>query len=744
MVENALSARMRLAGLVALAGLAALAVLAIVGRAPGPTALSESIALAMAEADFAPRAGVRAEGLAEEHSRRSAALMQQMTDMNIDFGAPPAAKAPAAQTVGKAVDKAADAAATKLVDEAFARAMADAAGKPVQPPKPAGVLPIFAATWEPKPAAAKKMQAVKRLENKAARLAQGPADVFKEADKDVQQLAAEAKMPVKVAAPKPAAPRPLAATVSALSSADELPEWAHRGAPTAEAPETAAHPAYWMQELGFDDDDKASTGPGGPKGVMADVKAHAARWGDRSEWLKALNNPGMSAPGFNVEQDEKRPTAGEQWQKALTRPMSGAKSAPQKLAAKEPETGHAQVTQQAVNEQGEAEPARKKPVQALNAAPATGVQTKPVTGEALLSDWMQALGLGPSPKAGPAGLKRAATPQAKSRAPKPTDAAEPAQHRAKAAAGPMRRPILAARMEPAPKAAAPVLPGKRKVDALAEKHLVHSSDLSDTGALHTPGETAIAGASYAASLPIHAVHEGQETIREWFAALHRQPASVFKSFTDGGDESRSSLQPAPSTVPSLVRADTQPVHSAELQQGRKPEPEMQKHSAAMKVASKQQQLAAKGAWAKALGGNVEPAAPPAVEPQVGTDMWGDVLVRVHRPMVPDAALVPDSVMPSRLVASSPAAPEAAGKAGDKGNWLTALHRTAQFEVAQTGRDSMLAAAPDLEARMRQALQERDSPRAVALEHATGDDEVDPFGDEAVPADQAAFRTLWSN
>ena len=735
MVENAMGARMRTAALVALAGLAALAVLAIVGRAPGPAALSESIALAMAEADFAPRAGVRAAGLAEAHRRRSAALMEQMPDMNIDFGSPlppPAAKAPAAQTVGKAVDKAADAAATKLVDEAFARAMADAAGKP---PKP--VVPIFAATWEPKPALAKKMHAVKRLENKAARLAQGPADVFKEADEDVQQLAAEAKLPVNVAAPKPAAPKP-AAAVSALSPADELPEWAHRGAPTAVAPETAARPAYWMQELGFDDDDKAPTGPGGPKGVMADVNAHAAR-GDRSEWLKALNNPGMSAPGFNVEQDEKRPKAAEQWQKALTRPMSVAKSAPQALAAKMPETGHAQVTQQAVHKQGEAEPAHKKPVQALKAAPATVVQTKPVTGEALLSDWMQALGLGPSPNAGPAGLKLAATPQAKSRAPKPT-----AQHSAKAAAGPVRRPVLAARVEPALEATAPVLTGTRKVDALAEEHLVHSTDLSDTGALHTPGETAIAGASYAASLPIHAVHEGQETIREWFAALHRQPASVFKSFTDGGDESRSSLQPAPSTVPSLVRADTQPVHSAELQQGRKPEPEMQKHSAAMKVASKQQQLAAKGAWAKALGGNVEPAAPPAVEPQVGTDMWGDVLVRVHRPMVPDAALVPDSVMPSRLVASSPAAPEAAGKAGDKGNWLTALHRTAQFEVAQTGRDSMLAAAPDLEARMRQALQERDSPRAVALEHATGDDEVDPFGDEAVPADQAAFRTLWSN
>ena len=727
-----MGARMRTAALVALAGLAALAVLAIVGRAPGPAVLSESIALAMAEADFAPRAGVRAAGLAEAHRRRSAALMEQMPDMNIDFGSPlppPAAKAPAAQTVGKAVDKAADAAATKLVDEAFARAMADAAGKP-----PKTVVPIFAATWEPKPALAKKMHAVKRLENKAARLAQGPANVFKEADKDVQQLAAEAKLPVNVAAPKPAAPKP-AVAVSALSPADELPEWAHRGAPTAVAPETAARPAYWMQELGFDDDDKAPTGPGGPKGVMADVNAHAAR-GDRSEWLKALNNPGMSAPGFNVEQDEKRPKAAEQWQKALTRPMSVAKSAPQALAAKMPETGHAQVTQQAVHKQGEAEPAHKKPVQALKAAPATVVQTKPVTGEALLSDWMQALGLGPSPNAGPAGLKLAATPQAKSRAPKPT-----AQHSAKAAAGPVRRPVLAARVEPALEDTAPVLTGTRKVDALAEEHLVHSTDLSDTGALHTPGETAIAGASYAASLPIHAVQEGQETIREWFAALHRQPASVFKSFTDG---SRSSLQPARSTSPSLVHADTQPVHSAEPQQGRKPEPEMQEHSAAMKVASKQQQLAAKGAWAKALGGNVQPAAPPVVEPQVGTDMWGDVLVRVHRPMVPDAALVPDGVTPSRLVAVSPAPLEAAGKAGEKGDWLTALHRTAQFEVAQTGRDSMLAAAPASEARMRQALEERDSRRAVALEHATGDDKVDPFGDEAVPADQAAFRTLWNN
>ena len=34
--------------------------------------------------------------------------------------------------------------------------------------------------------------------------------------------------------------------------------------------------------------------------------------------------------------------------------------------------------------------------------------------------------------------------------------------------------------------------------------------------------------------------------------------------------------------------------------------------------------------------------------------------------------------------------------------------------------------------------------AAALEHATGDDKVDPFDDEAVPADQAAFRTLWNN
>ncbi len=124
-------------------------------------------------------------------------------------------------------------------------------------------------------------------------------------------------------------------------------------------------------------------------------------------------------------------------------------------------------------------------------------------------------------------------------------------------------------------------------------------------------------------------------------------------------------------------------------------------------------------------------------------MWGDVLVHVDTPMVPDAALVPDGVTPSRIVAA------AAPKAGDKGDWMKALHHASQFKVAQVGRASMLASAPQRKERyskaiMRQALEDGESPRAAALEHATSGVIRDPFDDKAVPAEQAAFRTLWNN
>jgi len=680
---------MRAAALVALAGLAALAALAVVGRAPGPAALSESTALAMAEADFAPAAGARAAGLAEAHRRRSAALLEQLPDLNINFAAPSkspspprAAKAPAAP---QTVDKAAEGAATKLVDEAFARAMADAAGKPVRPVK--APVPVFAATWEPKPPAAKKVQAAKHLEAKAAQLAKGPGDFFKEADKDVQQLAAEAKLPSTVAAPHPAAPK-AAAAVSALASAPAV---------GAKAPDAAAHPVYWMQALGLDDDDTAPAGPGGLKLGAADAKAHAARGappagGDRSEWLKALNR-GMSATGGNAAQDAKRPTGDAQWKKALTRPMSVAQGAPQALATKKPEAGHAKATEHAAPRP---EPARKAPVQPVLA--------KPVTGEALLSDWMQALGLGPSQNEGLGGLKLAAAPKPEPLAAKKQEkaAAKPASNHAKAAEGPVHRPVFAAHWEPAPKAAAPAAV-TRKVHAQAAK----------TGVL-----------------------------AEWFAALHRKPESMFQSFADGGDGRR--------TAEAIMHTEKRaPVRSAVPQQEHE-QLRAQKARAVTRVASNQQQLAAKGAWAKALGGDAAPAARPVAQPQVGTDMWGDVLVHVNKPMVPDAALVPDGVTPSRIVAAAAPAPlEAAAKVGDKGDWMKALHHGSQFKVAQAGRASMLASAPQhiegySTAIMRQALEEGESPRAVALEHATSGVIRDPFGDKAVPAEQAAFRTLWNN
>jgi len=118
----------RAALLLVLAGIAAVLV-EWPGHSPVPTALGEQTALALAEASFESPRGPRAAELAEAHHRQSAARLQELSSVHtleknnfqLDQDAVPTAIPVSQQST--AIEQAADKAATKLVDQAFARAM---------------------------------------------------------------------------------------------------------------------------------------------------------------------------------------------------------------------------------------------------------------------------------------------------------------------------------------------------------------------------------------------------------------------------------------------------------------------------------------------------------------------------------------------------------------------------------------------------------------------------------------------
>ena len=132
------------------------------------------------------------------------------------------------------------------------------------------------------------------------------------------------------------------------------------------------------------------------------------------------------------------------------------------------------------------------------------------------------------------------------------------------------------------------------------------------------------------------------------------------------------------------------------------------------------------------------------------------MVKLKAPMMPDGNLQPGSVERGTKSASKLAVPGRAPHTSQQGGlavWREALGRkagAAQFK----GRDSMLSetkAKTQTSLRysaaiMREAIEKGESPKAVALEHATRGTMgiVDPFVDARVPADTAGFRTLWGN
>jgi len=116
----------RAALLLVLAGIAAVLV-EWPGHSPAPTALGEQTALALAEASFESPRGPRAAELAEAHHRQSAARLQELSSMHalgkINFHPDQDAVPTAIPVSQQSIEQAADKAATKLVDQAFARAM---------------------------------------------------------------------------------------------------------------------------------------------------------------------------------------------------------------------------------------------------------------------------------------------------------------------------------------------------------------------------------------------------------------------------------------------------------------------------------------------------------------------------------------------------------------------------------------------------------------------------------------------
>jgi len=297
------------------------------------------------------------------------------------------------------------------------------------------------------------------------------------------------------------------------------------------------------------------------------------------------------------------------------------------------------------------------------------VHKKPVTGEAILQDWMKALGLSSSDRShrAPAPLK---LQQARQRLAQKHAHVKSGQQAPRSS----ERPVYAAHWEPK----------SSGLDANAQK-----------GAKARRGEQA-----------------------SWFAALHRKPDTVFDTavFSEGGDE-----QAGPVETKVQARKDRQ----ANLQQ---------------------QQLVAKGSWAQAMGTGRKAKAMRPTPAQGADNMWGDVLVHMETPLVPDGVMVPNGVTARAVAGPEPSdlQPMAEGK---RAAWIKALGRPAHFKT--DARNEMLAGKPPAhysEAILREALADGESPRAVQLEHEMKGSmtALEPFSDEQVPVETASFRTLWGN
>ena len=609
------------------------------------TVLGESRALAMAEAEFGtPSSGGAAALDAGGKVEGSHADGAQALDAEINAKGTaallqqlPMVNAKAKTAARSALAQRAESDATMLVDKAFAKAMADAKGKATADP-----VPVYAATWEPKdvsPVAA-KARAAKRLAAKAA---------------------GEARVRAPAAAPTAAAAQAREPAIVQQKAARPIAHTKARRAPKA-------------------------------------VKA-------RSDWLKALNRPmDPTLNDFKVGVDvEKKvdPSARATWKDALARTMDpNLKSVAQVLAAAPQGAQLVMDSKTPLCDEKHPEHCQGAEAMEAKAKKVVPVETKPVTGEALVSKWMQALGL--SSKTRPSKDPAPVAPQAQQGLAVAPPAAE-AQQSAAAVAAPKQQETLP--------------PADHTAEGLETKP--------------------------------------KGNMAEWMAALNRKPASMFVPtvFSDGN-------RPTPANVQKHVPVQAR---QAEAKAVSVPKQQHATKTVALKTASKQQRLSTSEAWAKALGGagamqTQAAAAAPGDGDFFGNDFFGegDVLVKLKAPMMPDGNLQPGSVERGTKSASKLAVPGRAPHTSQQGGlavWREALGRkagAAQFK----GRDSMLSetkAKTQTSLRysaaiMREAIEKGESPKAVALEHATRGTMgiVDPFVDARVPADTAGFRTLWGN
>ena len=535
---------------------------------------------------------------------------------------------------------------------------ADAEGNQTQPVKP--VVPVFAASWEPATPSTKMAKAARRLQAKAANGAKPVDDwsgLFAQADTAVQQLVAEAKLPVH-------------AHVHA-KKVDPLQNWL-------KSAWSAAPPQAPVSSLAAA---PKSTLAAAPKQIHI-LPPVAVR---RSHWLKALNRP-MSIGDSEQEQTVAQPVVNAEWQKALSWKTSLRGNGATVLPVLKRDVERAKMyANKAAGEPATRSTAaaaeKRQTTAAQHTAAAVQVQEMPITGEALVQDWMQALGLDVAPSSAPAALKSAVSSK-KEDTGHVSLQKEPVE-------SPAQRLVFSAHWELKPKV----------------------------------------------QVAMHVAKANTGILAKWFSALHRKPESMFQIFADGGDGSR--------------RAEANSMHKQNLLTEHM-QPTIAEQHLLQRVVftplSTQQQLTAKGAWAKALGSNNQKQVVQRQDrPQVGSTMWGDVLVHMHTPLVPDAALLPTvstSISPRM-------SQQVAAKVGERGQWIKALNRESHTLQVKASRSSMLAATPDSErystAIMREALEEGESAKAAALEHATRGVIRNPFNDKTVPIGQTLGQhSLWNN
>jgi hypothetical protein len=557
----------------------------------------------------------------------------------------------------------------------------------------APVVPVYAATWEPTPATAKKAQAAKRLLERARGAVAGGAKPRGDAKQAAVSVLASA--PPRRSSVKRATDR--ADWLRALNRPMSVRGLDIGGGQKSQEPLAA----QWKKPLTLPTKFKATGQALAVKPqAQVQVAAHHApvdaaekkSGEEKKDWMKALG----LATGPEAIQSKAQHLAQQQAQPTVTTPKKAA-AQPNEPKAKgmskdwmqalgltgQPkppvqhhvvsEHGHTSLaSSRAANEARTGRVTTASQARAMAEAAPVLVQKKPVTGEAILQDWMKALGLSSS-------------------------------HSSHPASAPLKL--------------------QQAQQRLAQKHArvqkadqtLHSVELPVHAAHWEPKST---------GLDPHA-HTGVKARRgiqaSWFAALHRKPDTVFDTavFSEGGDEQAG---PVAKMLPARKAWQAAPKNS------------------------KQQQLVAKGSWAQAMG-----KGPGAVHqtPEQGADMWGDVLVRMQTPLVPDGQMVPNGVTARRVVAGSePSDLQPSMVEGKRAAWIKALGRPAHFKT--DARNEMLVGKPQperySEAILREALADGESPRAAQLEHEMKGTmtALEPFGDEQVPAETAPYRTLWGN